>query len=79
MHAISQDDFVGQREPPWFHRVLGTKMHFLDFRIAMVGHRIAFGSLDAFIENRILRLLIDSERGRGSRLGIFLNDRASSH
>ena len=45
----------------------------------MIGHRVAFGSLDALVENRILRLLIDGERGRGSRLGVFLNDRASSH
>lgn len=79
MHAISQDDFVGQCEPPWFHRVLGTKMHFLDFRIAMVRHRVAFRSLDALVENRILRLLIDGKCGRRSRLGVFLNDRASSH
>lgn len=62
MHAIRQDDFVGQCEPPWFHRVLGTKMHFLDFRIGMVGHGVAFGPLDALVENRILRFLIDGER-----------------
>lgn len=79
MHAISQDDFVGQREPPWFHRVLGTEMHFLDFRVAMVGDRVAFRSLDSFVDNRILRFLVDSKGGCCSRLGVFLNDRASSH
>ncbi len=79
MHAISQHDFVGQCEPPRFHRVLWPKMHFFHFRIAMVGHGEALRPLDALLEDRILRLLIDGEGGSCPWLGIFLNNRASSH
>ena len=72
MHAIGQDNLVCQGQSPWLHRVLLSKMHLLQLGVGMVGNGVSLWPFDSIVPDLSLNLLIDGERGRGSRLWVLV-------
>ena len=46
MHTVGHDNFVGESQPPWLHRMVPPEMHVFHFWVGMVGHGEPFGSSD---------------------------------
>ena len=64
VHAIAEDELVGERHPPWFHGMATTKVDLFDFGVGVEGNGIAFGTSDLGADGLLETFFVGGE-GRG--------------